>query len=134
MYLATFLSIVQVTAQEDTSTRLKEAFEAVSKAEEMGGDVKELVESLNEALSLLEEAEQNGDDELKNDALSIIEKVVSEASKASEEGLKTKQTQIAMMGITMGVLAVLCIVTWRYLAKLFWNLWVKNKRKWKVKT
>jgi len=35
--------------------------------------------------------------------------------------------------LVIGVVAVLGVIVWHYEPKIFWRLWVRNKRRWKVK-
>lgn len=113
--------------------RLKEAFEATYRAESMGGNIEDLVESLNRAINLIEEGERTNNEKLKNEALDLIEEVIAEAPKVGEEGRVAAQNLKTQTVITISVLAVLAVVVWLFLPRLFWRLWVNSRKRWKVK-
>ena len=133
MLLSPFMICVVNGYDVDVHERLKEAFEATYRAESMGGNVDDLVESLNRAINLIEEGERINDEKLKNEALKLIEEVIAEAPKVGEEGRVAAQNLKTQTVITISILAVSAVVVWLFMPRLFWRLWINSRRRWKVK-
>jgi len=119
---------------EEARDKLAEAFEAVAEAERMGGDVSDLVVWLNEAVKLIEEGEACGNESLIGEAFLKAEAVIAEAPVLGEEGAASVRMRMIQNGVVLGVVVVLAVVVWRYGSRVFWRLWVKSKRDWRVKT
>jgi len=106
---------------------------AVAKAERLGGDVSGLVDELNQALTLLEEGETRNDEAMLQGALSKVEDVVANAPVAGQGGVAAMQARKVQSWLVIGVVAALGVIVWRYEPRIFWRLWVRSKRGWKVK-
>lgn len=128
-------SATDIACLEDEATgKLAEAFEAVSEAERLGGNVSHLVAELNEAICLLAEGETYKNKTLIREAVSKIDYVIAVAPEIERESAAAFQTHRFQAMVTIGLLAALALVVWRYGPKLFWDLWIKSKRDWRVKT
>jgi len=112
---------------------LAEAFVAVAEAERLGGDVSGLVDELNQALILLEEGEMRNDEVMLQEALSKVEDVVARAPVVGQGGVAAMQARTVQSLLVVGVVVALGVIVWHYEPKIFWRLWVRNKRRWKVK-
>lgn len=99
----------------------------------MGGDVTALVEELNKAINLLEEAEETGNEELKSEALRIMENVLAEAPEVGEAGQASIQNLRIQAALTITTLIAVSIVLWRYLPRLIWQLWIRSKKRWRAR-
>lgn len=121
------------TSEVNLQDKLTEAFEAVYKAENMGGNITVLVEDLNKAITLLEKAEETGNEELRSEALKIMDNVLTEAPKIGEAGEASIQNLRIQTVLTITALIVASIVLWRYLPKLIWHLWIRSKKRWRAK-
>lgn len=117
--------------EEKARLKLAEAFEAVAEAERLGGNVSELVDELNRALGLIEEAK--GDSALLQEALSMVEGVASKAPEVGRAGAAAAQFRTIQSLLAFGAIIALCAVAWRYGPRAFWRLWVWAKKGWKVK-
>jgi len=106
---------------------------AVAKVERLGSDVSGLVDELNQALILLEEGEMRNDEAMLQRALSKVEDVVARAPVAGQGGVAAMQARTVQSLLVIGVVAALGVIVWHYEPKIFWRLWVRNKRRWKVK-
>ena len=133
MLLYPFMICVVNGYDVDVHERLREAFEATYRAESVGGNVDDLVESLNRAINLIEEGERINDEKLKNEALKLIEEVLAEAPKVGEEGRVAAQNLKTQTVITISILTVSAVVVWLFMPRLFWRLWINSRRRWKVK-
>jgi len=119
--------------KERVRLKLAEAFAAVAEAERLGGDASGLVDELNQALILLEEGEMRNDEVMLQEALSKVEDVVARAPVAGQGGVAAMQARTVQSLLVIGLVAVLGVIVWHYEPKIFWRLWVRNKRRWKVK-
>ena len=112
-------------SDEDVRNMLTEAFEAVLEAENAGGETLNLVDELNQALRLLDEGKTE-------EAMSIVDAVLAVVPDIKQAGLiSTRNQQITVTG-TLIFSAVSTAVVWRYGKKVFWLLWLRSKRGWKV--
>lgn len=119
---------------KEARDKLAEAFEAVAEAEGAGGDVSGLVEQLSEAAILLERAGVEGDEGLLRDLLLKVEGVIAEAPVVAQHGAAEEQARMVWSWFVVGLVAVLAVIVWRYEPRVFWRLWVRSKRGWKVKS
>jgi len=119
--------------KERVRLKLAEAFAAVAEAERLGGDASRLVDELNQALILLEEGEMRNDEVMLQEALSKVEDVVARALVIRRSGVAAMQARTVQSLLVIGLVAALGVIVWHYEPKIFWRLWVRNKRRWKVK-
>jgi hypothetical protein len=104
---------------------LQEAFNALVEAEEAGGEVDLLVDSLNHALDLLEEGRVE-------EAEGIIRDVIDEAPEVRASGVREWRFDVAVAGATVAGLVIASILVWVYGSRLFWRLWLRVKEGWVV--
>jgi len=119
--------------KERVRLELAEAFVAVAEAERLSGDVSGLVDELNQALILLGEGEMKNDEVILQEALSKVEDVVARAPVVKQGGVAAMQARTVQSWLVVGVVVALGVIVWRYEPRIFWRLWVRNKRRWKVK-
>lgn len=123
----------ELALNERVQLELAEAFVAVAEAERLGGDVSGFVNELNQALTLLEEGEMRNDEVMLQGALSKVEDVVNRAPVVGQGGVAVMQARTVQNWLVVGVVMVLGLIVWRYEPRIFWQLWVRIKRRWKVK-
>jgi len=123
----------ETALKERVQLKLAEAYVAVAEAERLGGDVSGLVGELNQALILLEEGEMRKDEVVLQEALSKVEDVVARAPVVGQGGMSAMQARTVQSWLVVGVVMALGVIVWRYEPKIFWRLWVRSKRRWKVK-
>jgi len=123
----------ELPLKERVWLELAEAFVAVADAERLGGDVSELVDELNHASILLEENEMKNDEGLLQEALLKVEDVLARAPAIGRDGVAAMQTRTVQSWLVVGVVVALGVIVWRYGPRIFWRLWVRSKRRWKVK-
>jgi len=132
------LGLVKV-ASEGTGVRggISDVFSLVLDAEEAGGDTTALVASLNEALRLVEEGEHSTNQTqalaLFDQAERIVEQVRFSAWDVREAGLLAQRNAYAYMAVSVGALAVTALLAYVFVPRLFWMLWLKSHRNWRVK-
>ena len=137
LFLLPRMAPAYATGEESSNearAKLTEAFEAAAEAERVGGNVSSLVVELNEAVSLLESGEASGNETLISEAIMKAERVVDLAPQVGREGAAAAQARTYQTIAFVGVLIVLALVVWRYGPRLFWDLWIRSKRDWVVKT
>ncbi|MCW3991440.1 MAG: hypothetical protein NWE79_01935 [Candidatus Bathyarchaeota archaeon] len=123
-------TVTRCEIREDGVRReLMAAFDAVSEAEEAGGDVSGLVEGLSEALKLLS---SGGEQDLML-AESIVESVLEEAPVVAELGAASARMERIWLGLILSLVVVSAIAIWRFGPRVFWSLWLRSKRDWGVR-
>jgi len=122
----------------DTRSEIYNAFKAVARAYNAGGDVGELVKRLNEALSLISKAEELLDEDpeetmhLSSEAQIIAQNVTLEAPNVEERGLQRKQVEtVIMVGSSFGLVAS-GVLIYVYGPRIFWRIWVRLRRNYRV--
>jgi len=116
--------------EDELRADVKAAFEIVSKAEQGGVKVEDLVEELNEALAFMKDGQEVNFDlaETKIDAIiasaSVLEGQISTI--AMFRGLR--------IAFIVGLLVASVFVAKRYGQKAFWTLWLRIMRDWTVHT
>ena len=118
-------SFIQCSTPDEVRDKLAEAFEAVLEAEKAGGAVSRQVDELNHAIKLLEE----GDLE---EAESLVGNVLAAVPEIKQAGLiLTRNQQLMAVGM-LTLLSVLGVVVWRFGRRIFWILWLRSKKGWKI--
>ena len=114
------LSFNVVYAQDDL---VAEAFSAIKAAEEAGADVSELVESMNEALMLIE----SGDS-----ASGLLEEVISGAEVARSAAVTQGNIDAGVAVMKVVVLVGVAAFVWLRGDTYFWRLWRRTKEGYTV--
>jgi len=123
---------IDANLTNEARTKLATAFEGVAEADAKGGNVTTLVVELNDALALLERGEANGDEGLIRDAISKAEEVTAEAPIIAKQGEEAAQARLVEALLVLGLVAISVMVIWRYGSRIFWKLWTRSKRDWRV--
>ena len=132
-----YLRLVNI-AQGETTARdtISDAFNAVLEAEKTGGDVTGLVTSLNEALKLVEEGKRSPEQPkaaaLYDRAKQIAQDVLTSAPKVKEAGLVAQRNATNLLTISIVALAVTALIAYLFVPRLFWTLWLRSHRGWRV--
>jgi hypothetical protein len=131
------------TARAQTSSQVRaqigEAYVAVLQAEQSGGNVTSMVAQLNSALSLVQQADSiNGTDPSQAQALysqasSIAGQVIQSAPAVASAGAAATSTAETYLAVETVVLAGLAVVAYLYTPRIFWSLWLRVHRGWRVK-
>ncbi|MEM2240343.1 MAG: DUF1616 domain-containing protein [Candidatus Bathyarchaeia archaeon] len=119
-------------SSEDVRIRIAEAYEAILKAYESGGNVTGLVDRLNYALRLVAEAEDAGDAALLGRAEALVDSVLEDAQRVGEEGLRARNSMYILYGFALGIFAAFAVFTYLYGPRLFWRLWVRLRSDYRV--
>ena len=125
-----FISIPHSYSQTEEAGResLYDAFEAVAVAENVGGDVSELVLDFNMLISSLENGVLDSEDVER-----IVTDLVSQASLVERSGIRETQYNYVVAGSVVLVLLVSSGLVWVYGSRVFWSVWLRIKSGWIVK-
>jgi len=119
---------VYAKSNDELRLELGAAFTKVAEAEWAGGDVSDLVQVLNLAASLIDK----GDDASLKSAGDMIQYVSVFALEKKEEGVQATNYQHIVLGATLGALVASAAIIWFYGSRVFWALWIRTKRGWRV--
>jgi hypothetical protein len=118
---------------EEVEEKVFKAFKAVAEAERKGGNVSSLVAELNSAIELAKEAESLKDESLMKEALAKLDEIALRALEVGEIGLAAARWKRISTGIALSIEASIALIVYVYAPQVFWRVWAKVKRKWKVK-
>jgi len=139
-----FLSILPastVSAQSSSSVKaqISQAYSSVLSAEREGGNVSSLVAALNIAISLTQQADSiNSTNPSEAQAFyaqasSLASEVLHDSPSVAAAGrASVGATQLALVVETVALVG-LAIVIYRFAPRLFWTLWLRAHRTWRVK-
>lgn len=129
LLLSTYITApVYAKSNDELRLELGAAFTKVAEAELAGGDVSDLVQVLNLAASLIDK----GDDASLKSAEDMIQYVSVFALEKKEEGVQATNYQHIVLGATLGALVASAAIIWFYGSRVFWALWIRTKRGWRV--
>lgn len=114
--------------EDELGTRMVVAFVAVAEAESKGGDVSGLVDDLQKALSLLE---KGGAEDLE-EAEALIEAVLVQVSEVERKGVALTLYKRLWAAAMVSFIAVSAFLVWRFGPRVFWSIWLRSKRDWRV--
>jgi hypothetical protein len=129
LLLSTYITApVYAKSNDELRLELGAAFTKVAEAESAGGDVSDLVQVLNLAASLIDK----GDEASLKSAEDMIQYVSVFALEKKEEGVQATNYQHIVLGATLGALVASAAIIWFYGSRVFWALWTRTKRGWRV--
>ena len=129
LLLSTYITApVFAESSDELRLELGAAFIKVAEAEGAGGDVSDLVQVLNSAASLIDK----GDDASLKVAEDMIQYVSVSALEKKEEGVQATQYQYIVLAVTLVALIASAAIVWFYGSRVFWALWIRIKRGWRV--
>lgn len=119
---------VLALSQGDLRSEAATAFAAVSRAEAAGGNVTRLVGDLDRAVRLID---AGGEADLV-EADALIRGVEAAASSVESGGAQSRTMRYVETGFVLVVLAAAAALVWLYGSRVFWRLWIRTKRGWRV--
>jgi hypothetical protein len=129
LLLSTYITApVSAESSDELRLELGVAFTKVAEAEWAGGDISDLVQVLNSAASLIDK----GDDASLKVAEDMIQYVSVSALEKKEEGVQATQYQYIVLGATLVALVASAAIVWFYGSRVFWAIWIRTKRGWRV--
>jgi len=113
------------------------AFKAIIKAHNAGGNVKPLINKLNEAIRLLYMAKEaeNPDEaaRLRAEAEEMLRNIIEEAPEVAEEGRRRALISHVVLGCSLACGAVAGVIAYKFGPRAFWRLWVRLRRNYRVR-
>lgn len=115
------------------------AYVRVRTIEGEGGNVTGVVGQLNQALSLVatgETYETGAPDQaqaLYSQAESIIQSVNQELPGVESSGMASARSEVLWLTFTLAALAAIGIETYFFGGRIFWSLWTRSHKNWRVK-
>ena len=138
LFLILVIATTPVRASQEDA-EVYEAYEAILDAYKAGGNVKDLVEKLNKALELLSMADQIEDENpreaerLRAEARQLLKSIIEEAPRVAEEGRYRTLIHNIILGSSIAGFVFACIITYKAGPKIFWRLWIKLRRNYRIK-
>ena len=129
----TLSSVEASVGQGNVEEHMFEAFRAIAEAERSGGDVSSLKDELNVAIELVETAQATGNESLLQDALAKLAGIIASAVTVGQEGAVEGQRRLMFVALYVVVFGVLGFLVYRYVPIVFWTLWVRVKKGWRVR-
>jgi len=129
----------EAQAIKDAREEAQKAFEALLETYNAGGNVSELEATLNEALSLISQAEmevgKNPEEaeRLASEAGRLAQEVLGEAPNVRDEGLMRRQTATIVTVASIAGLVVAGGLVYFFGPDILWRLWVWLRRNYRVK-
>jgi len=114
--------------EDGVNNDLAKAYEAVALAESAGGDVHNLITTLNEAARMIPGASQT---QLEN-AKSLIDSVQTHAPQVQTQGAQRITNRLIFTGASITVIAFLAAILWIRGSKWFWEAWLRVHRGWRI--
>lgn len=130
---------VQAQTSSDARSQIGQAYAAVLQAEASGGNVTYLVKTLNSAVTLVQQGDLvNGTDPgraqaLYSQASSLAQQVIQNSSAVAASGRASVANAQIALGVETAALAALAVVAYVYTPRVFWRLWLRIHRDWRVK-
>ena len=120
---------VSAVSTSELGRSLYDAFQAVSRAENAGGDVSELVKILAQAVRLMEVGGENN----LVIAQDYIASVRSVAGVIENRGITSVRINLITNVTVTLLLGLLMVFVWLFGSDIFWSYWIKMKKGWIVK-
>ncbi len=127
------------TSNSGSEARIISAFQAISAAESSGGNVSQLANLLNRAAALNDNANsiaQSNPQEaqsLYSQASALASQVISQAPAVGQQGAIVQRNAEIVYAAEISTLVAIAILAFLFLPRIFWNLWLRNHRRWKAK-
>jgi len=118
--------------------QIAEAYTSVLGVEQKGGNVTLAVASLNNAISLVQEADSiNSTDPARAQALyaqasAVAQQVIGGSPAVAAAGTASVQSAEVALGVETVILVALAVLAYLYTPRVFWTLWFRAHRGWRV--
>lgn len=132
-------SSVTAEAQDADEVRgyVRLIYQKLMEAEKSGADVEEAATKLNRALSLVREAEGESNTTRRDrnlaEAYSLVKDVEASIDRLIEEGRARVNLRNITLSSTAILVAVGCTLGYIYSPRIFWSLWLRFRRGWRVR-
>jgi len=115
----------QITINPDTDNKLTQAYLAIRRAENAGGNVTQMIQLINRAIYY---AQNRNDTEADN----LINQILTLEPQVTEIGQQIQRTKLyTNIGIITAI-SIIIIISYIYLRHRIWLYWVKLHKNWKI--
>ena len=127
------------TSSQQARSQVIQAYSAVLGAEKSGANVTSAVATLNTAISLIQEADQinstnpAGAQALYLRAENLTSGVLAQFPALTAAGKASVVATEESLAVETAVLGALAVLAYVYVPKLFWWVWLRTHRGWRVK-
>lgn len=134
VFLIFFLASVYSVGAQESGVKLKilEAFSAISNSEKSGADISPLVKEINGILETLESSGSKVSVVQEREISAKSDAIVTKSSELSRAGVAKNQERLMITSILVAALGVFAFLVYIYEPRIFWRLWIRTKRNWKV--
>ena len=134
--LLSLLAAAETSAQEDIRRNIEGAYLKLLEAERQGANVTDAALKLNKALTLLRLAETNPAERQTylKDAGDLTKQVYAQIPTLIAEGRERTLWRNLAIALSTICLAGVGVFVYAYWPKIFWNLWIRLRKDWIVKT
>jgi Predicted membrane protein len=122
----------------EAQNKIIEAYKSILYAEENGGNITNLANMLNEAVQLLDMGNYYSKinstlaSKYYNEAYLIAENVSNQAPNVAKEGMINQRNAMIFFIFQISLLIVIGYLLYRYLPALYWELWYRTHKNWKI--
>jgi hypothetical protein len=121
-------SMAYAAPVDDVRAQLSQVFSLVVRVERSGGDVSGLVTKLDQAASFLNAGDVNS----LGRASALINEVKVSVGSVSNLGTQASTIKYLWVGWSLFILGVWGLLIYLYGSRVFWALWLRFKRDWRV--
>jgi len=134
--LSAFVMNVNANADEDElRTALQNAYLQIVVAEQRGANVSLVATKLDIALQLIDGAKNESPLE-RNESLTNAKLIINEASNSISSLISIGESTVLwsriMLLSSVVLLGITLILVYVFVPKIFWRLWLKMKRNWRI--
>ncbi len=126
-------------SSSQVASQVGQAYVAILKAEQSGGNITALVAKLNAAVSFLQQANlvnstnPSRAQSLYSQASALAQQVISSAPAVAAAGKASVFDAQVSLAVETAALAALAVLAYLYVPRLFWRYWYRTHRDWRVK-
>ncbi len=138
LILLLFPSVMaEVQDAEEVRNYVRLVYQKLVEAERRGADVEEAAIRLNRALSLIREAEAETNTSRRGKSLTEAYNLVRDVEASIDRLVEEGRARINLRNWTLSSAAILtavgCILGYIYSPRIFWSLWLRLRRGWRVR-
>ena len=126
------IELVYSKPTESIRKRVYRVFEELRDIESLGYNISKQVKELNKVIEIINNIESGRGRNI-NDADKILSKLETSIPKIREEAIREKNLrEVLTVTVIIAVIATIVLLA-IYFPRIIWKVWVRSKRKWRVK-
>ena len=129
------ITCAQVSTVDQAQAATNTAYNAITNAYNAGADTTQLIEQLNQALNITQQAQQTSDPQQSATLAAQAQAIAENVTQQANEAANTAQNSIPVIPITAAAATLIVgLVIFLLGPKALWKIWFKLRRNFKVKT